>query len=65
MIAVSHFSSDTHIAEVDHSGVEPGMRVQAEADGVWYAAEVQHVSKTSDMHVPLEFHWLLIQVAHS
>uniref|UniRef100_A0A7S1AFL9 Tudor domain-containing protein n=1 Tax=Noctiluca scintillans TaxID=2966 RepID=A0A7S1AFL9_NOCSC len=30
---------------VDYSGLETGMRVQAEADGVWYAAEVQQVSK--------------------
>eukprot|EP00931_Biecheleriopsis_adriatica_P109872 TRINITY_DN8413_c0_g2_i1.p1 TRINITY_DN8413_c0_g2~~TRINITY_DN8413_c0_g2_i1.p1 ORF type:complete len:154 (+),score=52.68 TRINITY_DN8413_c0_g2_i1:49-462(+) len=28
----------------DYSGLEKGMRVQAEADGVWYAADVVQVS---------------------
>lgn len=39
-------------AKYDFSGLEKGMRLQVEVEGVWYAAEVVTVKKTVKVHFP-------------
>merc|ERR1711957_473294 len=44
--------------DMDFSGLEKGMRVQAEADGKWYGAEVVTVSQgKSGSKAPVKVHW--------
>jgi len=43
--------------QYDYSGLERGMRVQAEADGKWWAAEVVTVKKKND-DAPVKVHWI-------
>jgi len=44
--------------EVDYSGLEKGARLQAEADGVWYAAEVVTVAKDKKRQkAPVKVHF--------
>jgi len=43
--------------EYDYSGLEKGMKLQAEADGEYYAAEVVTVSKSSKKDTPVKIHW--------
>mmetsp|Transcript_84300 Transcript_84300/g.247266 ORF Transcript_84300/g.247266 Transcript_84300/m.247266 type:complete len:1173 (-) Transcript_84300:83-3601(-) len=45
--------------EMDYSGLEKGMRVQAEADGVYYAAEVVTVSTSKNRSkAPVKVHFM-------
>jgi len=45
--------------EVDYSGLEKGMRVQAEADGIYYAAEVVIVStEKKKAKAPVKVHFM-------
>mmetsp|Transcript_40654 Transcript_40654/g.91727 ORF Transcript_40654/g.91727 Transcript_40654/m.91727 type:complete len:652 (+) Transcript_40654:87-2042(+) len=45
--------------EMDYSGLEKGMRVQAEADGIYYAAEVVTVSEAKNRSkAPVKVHFM-------
>jgi len=42
----------------DYSGLEKGMRVQGEADGKWYAAQVVTVSHKKGSNAPVKVNWV-------
>jgi len=44
--------------EYDYSGLEKGMKLQAEEDGAYYAAEVVTVSKKGKNDAPVKIHWV-------
>merc|ERR1719446_323580 len=44
--------------EYDYSGLEKGMKLQAEADGTYYAAEVVTVSKKGKKDAPVKIHFV-------